>query len=136
MATTTYLTNPSVTVNSVDLSDQCTSATITVGYDQLETTAFGSSGHSFVSGLETVDVSLTLFASYGTGEVEDTLQGLVGTTTTIVVKPSDAAVGASNPSYTITGAFLASFTPIAGSVAELSSYDVSFVGGTWARATS
>lgn len=136
MATTTYLTNPSVTVNSVDYSDQCSSATITVGYDQLETTAFGSSGHNFVAGLETVDVSLTLFNSYGSSEIEDTLQGLVGTTTTIVIKPEDTTVGASNPSYTVTGAFLASFTPIAGSVGELSSIDVNFVGGTWARATS
>jgi hypothetical protein len=93
MATTTYLSNPSVTVNSVDLSDQCTSASIVVGYDQLETTAFGASGHSFAAGLETVDVTLTLFISYGTGEVEDTLQSLVGTTTTIVLKPTDAAVG-------------------------------------------
>lgn len=136
MATTTYLTNPSVTVNSVDFSDQCSSATITVGYDQLEATAFGASGRAYVAGLESVDVTLTLFASYGTGEIEDTLQGLVGTTTTVVIKPSDAAVGASNPSYTITGAFLASFTPISGSVGELSSIDVNLVGGTWARATS
>jgi hypothetical protein len=136
MATTTYLSNPSVTVNSVDLSDQCTSAAVTVGYDQLETTAFGSSGHSFAAGLETVDVTLTLFVSYGTGEVEDTLQSLVGTTTTIVVKPSDAAVGASNPSYTVTGAYLANLPVINASVAELSSIDVTFTGGTWARATS
>jgi hypothetical protein len=136
MATTTYLSNPSVTVNSVDLSDQCTSASIVVGYDQLETTAFGASGHSFAAGLETVDVTLTLFISYGTGEVEDTLQSLVGTTTTIVLKPSDAAVGASNPSYTVTGAYLANLPVINATVAELSSIDVTFTGGTWARATS
>lgn len=136
MATTTYLTNPSVVINSVDLSDQCTSATITVGYDQLETTAFGSSGRAYVSGLESVDVTVTLFASYGTGEVEDTIQGLVGTSTTIVIKPSDAAVGASNPSYTVTGAFLPSFPAVTGTVGELSQYDLNFQGGTWARATS
>jgi len=136
MATTTYLSNPSVTVNSVDLSDQCTSASIVVGYDQLETTAFGASGHSFAAGLETVDVTLTLFISYGTGEVEDTLQALVGTTTTIVLKPTDAAVGASNPSYTVTGAYLANLPVINATVAELSSIDVTFTGGTWARATS
>jgi hypothetical protein len=136
MATTTYLSNPSVTVNSVDLSDQCTSASIVVGYDQLETTAFGASGHSFAAGLETVDVTLTLFISYGTGEVEDTLQSLVGTTTTIVLKPTDAAVGASNPSYTVTGAYLANLPVINATVAELSSIDVTFTGGTWARATS
>ena len=136
MATTTYLSNPDVSVNSVGLSDQCTSAVLTVGYDQLETTAFGSSGHSFAAGLETVDVTLTLFMSYGASEVEGTLEGLVGTTTTIVLKPASTTVGADNPSYTITGAYLPSFTPINASVSELSSIDITFVGGTWARATS
>jgi hypothetical protein len=29
MATSTYLSNPALTVNAVDLSDQCTSATLT-----------------------------------------------------------------------------------------------------------
>ena len=136
MATTTYLSNPDVSVNSVDLSDQCTSAVLTVGYDQLETTAFGSSGHSFAAGLETVDVTLTLFMSYGASEVEGTLEGLVGTTTTIVLKPASDAAAADNPQYTITGAYLPSYTPINASVSELSSIDVTFVGGTWARATS
>jgi hypothetical protein len=32
MATTTILSNPTVTVNSVDLSDQCTSASFTESY--------------------------------------------------------------------------------------------------------
>ena len=38
MATSTYLSNPVVTVNSVDLTDQCTGATVNINYDQLEAT--------------------------------------------------------------------------------------------------
>ena len=41
MATSTYLSNPVVTVNSVDISDQCKGANISVAYDPLENTAFG-----------------------------------------------------------------------------------------------
>ena len=41
MATSTYLSNPIVTVNSVDLSDQCKGANISYQFDQLEATAFG-----------------------------------------------------------------------------------------------
>ena len=40
MATSTYLANPVVTVNGVDLTDQCTAATFTYLYDQLENTTF------------------------------------------------------------------------------------------------
>ncbi len=36
MATSTYLSNPSLTVNAVDLSDQCTSATLTVNLTLLK----------------------------------------------------------------------------------------------------
>lgn len=136
MATTTYLSNPSVLLGAVDVSDQCSSATITVGYDQLETTAFGSTGRSFAAGLESVEVTLTLFNSYGASEIEATLSTLVGTTSNITIYPSGTTPGVSNPEYEIVGAFLANFTPISANVGELSTVDVTFVGGTWARATS
>jgi hypothetical protein len=134
MATTTQLTNPIVTIATLDFSDQCTSATITVGYDSLETTAFGSNGRTYTKGLEAVEVTLTMFLSYGTSEVESTLFGELGDgTTTIKIKAATGAEGASNPEYTITNAMLASFTPINGGVGELGTVDVTFTGGTFAR---
>jgi hypothetical protein len=136
MATTTYLSNPSVTIGAVDVSDQCSAATLTVGYDALETTAFGSSGRSYAAGLESVEVTLTLFNSYGASEIEATLENIVGTTATLVLKPKSGAAAADNPVYTITGAFLASIPPIQANVGELSTVDITFTGGTWARATS
>ena len=51
MATSTYLSNPSLTVNAVDLSDQCTSATLTVKFDALESTAFGGTSRVYTAGL-------------------------------------------------------------------------------------
>ena len=137
MATTTQLTNPSVTIGAVDVSDQCTSATLTVGYDSLETTAFGSTGRSYTKGLQSVEVTLTMFLSYDTAEVEATLEDIVGDgTTTLVILPASGVAAATNPQYTITNAMLSSFTPINGSVGELSTVEVTFTGGTFARATS
>lgn len=134
MATTTYLSNPTVLIGATDFSDQCKAATLTIGFDQLETTAFGDTGHKFTQGLQTVEVSLTLFTSYGTGEVEASLYAALGTgTTTLVLSPSGPTESASNPEYTITNAFLASFTPINATVGELSEIEVTFVGGTFAR---
>lgn len=134
MATSTYLSNPTVLIGAVDLSDQCTSATLTVGYDSLESTAFGDTGHRFTQGLQSVEVTLTLFASYGTGEVEATLYAAVGAgTTTLVLSPSGPSETASNPEYTISNAMLATFTPINATVGELSTYEVTFTGGTFVR---
>ena len=134
MATTTFLSNATVAIGAVDVSDQVQSVTLTTGYDQLETTAMGSSGRSYTKGLQAVDVTLTMFNSYGAGEIEATLHDVVGDdAVTLVISPSGTTESASNPEYTITGAFLASFTPITSSVGELSMVNVTFTGGTFAR---
>ena len=52
---------------------------------------------------------------------------------TLVISPSGTTESASNPEYTITGAFLASFSPVSSNVAELSMVNVTFTGGTFAR---
>ena len=134
MATTTFLSNATVMIGAVDVSDQCKAVTLTTGFDQLETTAMGDSGRKYTKGLQTVEVSLTLFNSYGTSEVEATLWDVVGDdAVTIVISPSGPTESASNPEYTITGAFLANFTPINSTVGELSEVEVTFTGGTVAR---
>ena len=138
MATTTFLGNATVNITgsggAVDVSDNCSSCTITVGYDALESTAFGDTGHKFTKGLQSVEVTLTLFNSYGSGEVEATLYDVVnGGTATLVISPSGTTESATNPEYTITGCFLESFTPVNSTVGELSTQEVTFTGGTWAR---
>jgi hypothetical protein len=81
-----------------------------------------------------VNVTLTMFMNYGTGEIEATLFDQVGDgTTTLVISPAGSTESASNPEYTISNAMLASFTPIVTTVGELSQVSVSYVGGTWAR---
>jgi hypothetical protein len=136
MPTTTYLSNPTVTINSVDLSDQCTSATVTYTAEALESTAFGDTARKYTSGLQNNEVTVTLYQSYASTETEATIYGLVGTTTTIVLKPSSAAVGTSNPSYTLASAYLETHTPIAASLGELSTVTLVFRGGTLTKATS
>ena len=135
MATTTIaLTNASVAIGAVDMSDQVQSVTLTVGYDQLETTAMGATGRTYTKGLQSVDVSITMFNSYGSSEVEATLEDIVGDgTTTLVISPNGTTESATNPEYTITNAMLSSFTPIVGTVGDLSMVTVTFTGGTWAR---
>jgi hypothetical protein len=140
MATTVYLSNPTITINSVDLQDQCTSAVVTYAFDQLETTAFGDTARKFggstVTSLQNNTIEVELYQSYAASETEATIFGLVGIQTTIVVKPSTAAVGATNPSYTLTGCYLASHSPINASLGELSLLTLTFAGGVLTKAVA
>jgi hypothetical protein len=131
---TVYLSNPTVTIGGVDVTQNTSAASLEIGYDSLESTSFGDTGHRFVSGLQMVNVTLTMFMNYGTGEIEATLFDQVGDgTTTLVISPAGTTESASNPEYTISNAMLASFTPIVTTVSELSQVSVSYVGGTWVR---
>ena len=136
MATSTYLASPVVTVNSVDLSDQCTAATFTYRYDQLESTAFGDTDRKFVKGLGNHELTLTLMMSYAGSETYATLAPLVGTTTTVIVKPAVGADSSTNPGFTLTGTFLAELPVISASLGELSTVDVTFVGGVYSVDTT
>jgi len=140
MATSVYLSNPSLTINAVDLQDQCTSATVNYVLEQLETTAFGDSarkyGASTVTSLQNNSIEVELYQSYAASETEATIFGLVGIQTTIVVKPTSAAVGATNPSYTLTGAYLSAHTPINASLGELSTITLTFTGGVLTKAVA
>lgn len=131
MPTSTYLSSPVVTVNSVDLSDQCTAATFTRNFDALETTAFGSTSRTYTGGLSDHELTLTLYMSYAGSETYATLATLVGTTTTVIVKPTTGSEGATNPGFTLTGAFMPSLPVINATLGELSMIDVTFQGGAY-----
>ena len=142
MATTTFLSK--ATINSTqgattyDLSDQANSCVLTLGYAPLPVTAFGDTGERQTQGLQTVDISIDFFLSYGgtgaTSEVETALYAMLGTgTTTLVISPSGTTESASNPEYTITNTMLANFTPINSKVGEIATVTAQFTGGTWAR---
>jgi len=138
MATTTFLSNATINITqgatTTDLSDQANACMITVGVDSLESTAFGDTGHRFTGGLQTVDVSITFFLSYGAAEVEAIMASCVGTGTTILtISPSGTSETATNPEYVLTNCMLANFTPINSTVGELATLEASFTGGTWVR---
>ena len=140
MATTVYLSNPNVTINSVVLQDQCTSATLNYVYEQLETTAFGDTARKFggsaVTSLQNNTVEVELYQSYAASETEATIYGLVGIQTTIIVAPASGTATATNPIYTLTGCYLESHTPINASLGELSTVTLSFAGGVLTKAVA
>lgn len=126
----------SVTVNSVDLSDHVTAVTINRTFDELEVTAMGDSGHKFVKGLEASSVTIDFLNDTATGEVLQTLQAAWGTSVTVVIKQTSAAVSATNPSYTMS-CLINNTTDVNGSVADLGTQSVTWtVNGAIAVATA
>lgn len=130
------LTNADITVNGVVLSDRANSVTLTYEIDSVESTAFGSAGHTFVGGLQNITVDVEFMQDFAAAEVEATIFPLVGTQTTVTVRPSAAATSATNPLYTVSSTFLAAHTPVAAAVGELAMTSLSFTGGTLVKTTA
>jgi hypothetical protein len=130
------LTDADITVNSVSVSTLSNSITLTYEKDSVEVTAFGDTGHKFTGGLQNNAVEMQLFQDFAASQTEATIFPLVGTPTTLVIKPTSGATGAENPEYTITDAMLVSHTPVAGAVGEIAMTTLSFTGGTLVKATS
>ena len=131
MPSTTYLSNPVVTINAVDMSDQCTSAVFTRMIESLESTAFGQTNRSYTGGLENSTLTVTMYNSFAVSETYATLKALVGTQVTVKIKPTAAATSATNPESTLTGAYLESLPIVNGQLGALDVIDITFTGGAY-----
>jgi hypothetical protein len=131
------LTNAVVTINSVDLSDSISSVTLNSSFDVVETTGFSSTAaRTRVGGLADNSISLEFHQDYASGEVEATVFPLLGTLTTVTVKPASGATAVSNPLYTVS-CLVSEWTPLNGAVGELATASVTWpVSGAITKATS
>jgi len=110
-----------VTLNSVDLSDHVTSATINRVFEELEVTAMGDSARRYTKGLETSTVTLDFLNDTVAGEVLQTLQAAWGTT----LKQTSGAIAATNPEYQTT-VLVNNTTDINGAVGDISTQSITF----------
>jgi hypothetical protein len=131
------LTDASVTINSVDLSTYIASVTLNSTREVVDTTGFSTTGaRTRVAGLEDNSITLEFHQDFASSAVEATIYPLIGTTTSVVVKPESDAVGATNPSYTCT-VLVSEWTPISGTVGELATASVTWpISGAITKATS
>ena len=125
-----------VTINSVDLSDHITSASLEQSYDDVETTAFGDAVRTRIAGLGDATLNITFNQDYASSEVDATLNGLVGSTTAFTFKPTSAATSATNPSYDGT-VLVTAYSPVSAETGTLASFSVSWpVTGALTRTVS
>jgi hypothetical protein len=139
------LTDAVITIAGVAVQTKSNSVTLNYEIDSIEVTSFdGSGARKFAGGLQNnslevalmQDFAVTIPAGSPTTSVEALIYPLVGTTTTVTVKPTNATTSATCPLYTLSGTFLASHTPVAGGVGELVVTTLSFTGGTLVKTTS
>ena len=114
-----------VTLNSVDLSDHVTSATINRTFDELEVTAMGDTAHKFVKGLEASTITLDFLNDTATSEVLQTLQAAWGTTVPLTIKQTSDAISATNPEYQTT-VLVNNTTDVNGAVGDISTQSITF----------
>ena len=114
-----------VTLNSVALSDHVTSATINRSFDELEVTAMGDTAHKFVKGLEASTITLDFLNDTAASNVLQTLQAAWGTTVTLTLKQTNAAISATNPEYQTT-VLVNNTTDINGAVGDISTQSITF----------
>ena len=130
------LTDASVTLNSVDLSDHVSSVTLEITAEEITTTAMGSTFVERTGGLKSGNLSIEFQQDFAASEVDATLWPLLGTTTAFVVKPTSSAVSATNPSYS-GNVLVTQHIPVANGVGELATMSISFpTSGTISRNVS
>jgi hypothetical protein len=139
MATSTYLSNPALTVNAVDLSDQCTSATLTNVTQAQNASSFRVYGFVLCLRYDRPYFrGRTIHVSYAASETYDTLGPCRD--------PDDCHHFAyrswSSDPYSdstkvqLTNCYLAELPLIDASLGELSSISLTFQGGTLTTVTS
>jgi len=120
---------------SATLNDHVKAATLTIEAEALDSTAMGPGWKSNIGGLKSGTLAVTFNDDYAASNVDATLWPLLGTVVTFEVRPTDAAVSATNPKYT--GSVLIQQHALGGSVGELASKALSFpVSGAVTRATA
>ena len=114
-----------ITINAVNLSNHVTSVTFSEIADELETTAFGQSFRSRIGGLKDSSLDVDFNQDFAASNVQATIRTLLGTVTVITLKPTSAAVSATNPSYTFS-VLVTEWPTFGNAVGELATASVSW----------
>jgi hypothetical protein len=133
----TVITSRYVSLNGTDISSSLAGASLELTVEEVDKTSLGSGGwREVAAGLKSGSVTLNFQQDFAAASIDATLWPLIGTEGTVVIRPSSGSVGSSNPAYTAT-VLISQYTPIAGAVGDLATFDVTFpTVGSVTRATA
>ena len=125
-----------ISIAGTDFSDSIAALTLDISREQLEITAFGDAARRYIGGLQDSSVTISFHQDFASGSVDSTVFSNLGGTVAIVVKPTSAAVSATNPSYSF-NALVVQSTPFSSNVGDLATMDVTWpVDGAITRGTA
>lgn len=125
-----------VTLNAGTISTNLNSVELAQEADDVETTAFGQTFRTRIGGLKNATITLNFMQDFGAGSIDETLSPLLGAIATVVVRPTSAAVSATNPSYALT-CLVTQYSPFSSSVGDIATLSVTWpVTGTVVRGTA
>ena len=132
------LTDVDVELNGSPIGEYIASVTLSTPEDVVETTAFGPVGaRTRTSGLKDHSVALEFHNDFASGAMESIIDTIgIGQLTNLVIKPTSAAISATNPAYRADGSgtgaakagqvLISEWTPLNGAVGELSTVSVTW----------
>lgn len=124
------LRNVGVIIDGTDLSDRTTQITVEDAAGEVDATAFGSNYTQALKGMRTAQFTATIQQDFAAGSVHQTLNALNNTDVPfpVIIVPVGglAAITATNPGFRIAESQLLGYSPLSGSVGDLSTTDVTF----------
>src|SRR5687768_684363 len=110
-----------IVVNGTNFSDHVNMVTVNLSKDDVETTSFSGGRRERMQGLKDDSLALGFQQDFAASSVDSVLYPLYenGTEFEIEVRPTSAAVSATNPSY-IGDCILMEYSPLDGKVGDLS----------------
>ena len=132
-----YQGSGQLTIGANNISLNCSSITLDVGFEALDASVMGGTGIKMVSGRQTVSLSATVLLEYGASSVESYLFDVLGDgDTTVIVAPDAGVASAGNPIFTISNMMISNYMPISSTVGSLDTMTLTGTAGTWVRATT
>ena len=132
-----YQGSGQLTIGANNISLNCSSITLDVGFEALDASVMGGTGIKMVSGRQTVSLSATVLLEYGASSVEADLFDVLGDgDTTVIVAPDTGVASAGNPIFTISNMMISNYVPISSTVGSLDTMTLTGTAGTWVRATT
>lgn len=125
-----------VEINAVVMAGFVRSVTLNVEAEDLEDTAFGDTFRSRLGGLKDWSVDIEFNQDFAGSAVDVTLFPLLGTVVAVKIRPTTAAIAATNPEYS-GNVLVSEYSPLDGSVGDLATTSVSWPGaGALSRAVA
>jgi hypothetical protein len=122
------LTDATIIINGVTLSDHANQVTITDSREDKDATAFGATSKASLKGLGEASMDIVLFQDFAAGKTHATLSPLISSTTPVAieVRATSAARSATNPAALLATALMFDYKMLDASIGDVPATTATF----------